>query len=102
MLNKLKILCLSSVFVFISCEDEIYETPAEIESIEMEVQAKRFDQDFLNASQSDFNQIKKKYPYFISKHIQNLDSLWMWQKQDTLKQELLVETSKVFPTFVIS
>ena len=100
MLNKLKIICLSSVLVLLSCSDEAYETPVEIENIDIEVKVKRFDQDFLNASESDFDQIKKKYPYFISKHVKNIDSLWLLQKQDTLKQELLLETSKVFPTFI--
>jgi gliding motility-associated lipoprotein GldB len=82
----------------ISCSDD-YRTPDEISEIEMNITVKRFDKDFFNADLSSFDVLKKKYPYFIPRNGVDVDSLWTIKKLDTLEQELLEESVKIFPDF---
>lgn len=84
----------------LSCSDD-YKTPEEISNIEMTIDVKRFDQDFLNSDISSFETLQKKYPYFIPRNGANVDSLWTLKKIDTLEQELLEESSKTFPDFKV-
>jgi len=91
-----KILFTAFLLLLISCSDE-YKTPSEISEIEMEVEVRRFDQDFYNTDVSSFESLKKDYPYFAPRNFMNIDSLWASKKQDTLEIELLEESSKVFP-----
>ena len=91
---------LCTLFIgLISCSNEEYNTPEEISNIEMDVKVKRFDKDFFNADISSFGSLKEKYPYFIPRNGANVDSLWTIKKIDTLEQELLEESLKVFPEF---
>lgn len=83
----------------VSCSDGEYTTPEEISNIEMDVKVKRFDKDFFNADISSFDDLKEKYPYLIPRNVANVDSLWTIKKLDTLQQELLEESLKVFPDF---
>jgi len=91
-----KIVLAVFLLLLISCSEE-YKTPDEIAEIDMEVDVRRFDQDFYNADVSSFENLKKKYPYFAPRSFMNIDSLWAAKKQDTLEVELLEESSKVFP-----
>lgn len=91
-------LCVLFVGV-ISCSEKGYDTPEEISNIEMDVEVKRFDKDFFNTDISSFDTLKEKYPYFIPRNGANVDSLWTIKKIDTLEQELLEESLKVFPNF---
>jgi len=93
-----KYLFLLTFLSLLSC-DENYKTPPEIENIPIKVQVKRFDQDFLNAKESDFGQLKKKYPYLAPK-TEGVNDPWKADKKDTLVQEVLEETVKKFPDFV--
>ena len=83
----------------ISCSEKEYDTPEEISNIEMDIEVKRFDKDFFNTDISSFDVLKEKYPYFIPRNGANVDSLWTIKKIDTLEQELLEESLKVFPDF---
>jgi len=83
----------------LSC-NETYKTPTNIENINIEVKAKRFDQDFLNATESDFEKLKEKYPYLVPK-IEGVNDLWVAEKKDTLVQEVLQEVNTVFPNFIV-
>ena len=91
-------LCVLFVGV-ISCSEKEYDTPEEISNIEMDVEVKRFDKDFFNTDIPSFDALKEKYPYFIPRNGANVDSLWTIKKIDTLEQELLEESLKVFPDF---
>lgn len=91
-------LCVLFVGV-ISCSEKEYDTPEEISNIEMGIEVKRFDKDFFNTDISSFDTLKEKYPYFIPRNGANVDSLWTIKKIDTLEQELLEESLKVFPNF---
>lgn len=82
----------------ISCSEE-YKAPEEITEIEMTVDIKRFDKDFFNTDINSFDALKEKYPYFLPRNGANVDSLWTAKKLDTLEQELLEESMKVFPEF---
>lgn len=82
---------LLSCFLFIACAND-YKTPEEILSIEMDVEVKRFDQDFLNAPIENFDGLKGKYPYLN-------DTNWSADKKDTLVIEMLEESVRVFPDF---
>ena len=93
-----KIVLLAICLSLLSCSDD-YKTPKEISEIEMGVEVKRFDKDFLQSDMSSFETLKKKYPYFIPRNGANADSLWTVKKLDTLEQELLEESIKVFPDF---
>jgi gliding motility-associated lipoprotein GldB len=84
---------------FLSCTEKEYSTPDEISNIDMNVVVKRFDKDFFHTDSSSFDVLKKKYPYFIPRNGANVDSLWTIKKRDTLEQELLEESIKVFPDF---
>ncbi len=90
-----------AIFVFATSCDTTYKTPSEIEKTPIKVQVKRFDKDFLNAKKTDFSILKKKYPYLAPRKVKNIDSLWILQQQDTLMQEILQESIKAFPDFIV-
>lgn len=91
-----KILLVAFLILLTSC-DEGYKTPDDIANIDMEVDVRRFDQDFYKADVSSFENLKKEYPYFAPRSFMNIDSLWAAKKQDTIEIELLEEASKAFP-----
>lgn len=95
---KYKLLVFFISIGVLSCTKE-YITPDEIKNIPIDVKVKRFDKDFYNASEADFESIKEKYPYFIPRKNVDVDSLWRGKKLDTLEQELLEESIKIFPDF---
>jgi len=86
------------LLLLVSCK-EGYHTPKEISEIEMDVEVKRFDQDFYKTDIDSFDKLKKEYPYFVPRNFIDVDSLWRAKKLDTLEVELLEESSKVFPDF---
>lgn len=88
---KHTLITLLSSLLFIACADD-YKTPEEILSIDMDVEVKRFDQDFLNAPLENFDGLKGKYPYLD-------DVNWSADKKDTLVIEMLEESVKAFPDF---
>ncbi|MGB1268250.1 MAG: gliding motility lipoprotein GldB [Flavobacteriaceae bacterium] len=90
---------LSVIFLgLIACSEE-YKTPEEITEIDINVDVKRFDKDFYNADINSFDTLKEKYPYFIPRKGVDVDSLWTAKKIDTLEQELLEESVRIFPEF---
>ena len=90
---------LSVIFLgLIACSEE-YKTPEEITEIDINVDVKRFDKDFYNADINSFDALKEKYPYFIPRKGVDVDSLWTAKKIDTLEQELLEESVRIFPEF---
>ena len=93
-----KILLGMILLLLVSCKEE-YQIPKEISEIEMNVEVRRFDQDFHKTDVASFDKLKTKYPYFVPRSFMNVDSLWRVKKLDTLEVELLEESSRVFPDF---
>lgn len=80
--------------IFLACKKE-YKMPAEIASIPVEVSIERFDQMFVNLSDTTLLGMKKKYPFLFPTKYE--DKFWLKKSKDTLHQELVNEVEKVFP-----
>lgn len=66
----------------------------EVLSIPAEAKILRFDQEFMQATPENFNNLKQKYPFLLSENVP--DSVWFNKKNDTLFKELFNETQKQF------
>ena len=85
------------VIFMVSCEKD-KQVEKEIETIDVEFVVERFDQAFKNADTTDLPQLKAAYPFmFPSKYP---DEFWIARMQDTLQQQLVAESSRVFNDFI--
>ncbi len=76
-------------FFAVSCGDSKGKIEAEIANVPMEISIERFDKDFYEIKNEDFNQVKTKYPYLFPYGVS--DQEWLAKKQDTLFTELYNE-----------
>lgn len=84
------------LILLISCADEGAKE-MEIAKIPIDLNIMRFDREFAEASAEDLSQLKAKYPYLFP--VRYPDSVWVAKLKDTIQQELLSETHKVFGDF---
>ncbi len=94
-----KILLFLVFLIFVSCDEE-YKTPEEISSIDMQVSVKRFDKEFYEVKGNSFQNLANKYPFFVNRNVNNIDSLWFVKRNDSIEVEVLEETLNVFPDLV--
>lgn len=80
--------------LFFSCNDS-NKVEKEIEKIPIEIEIRRFDKDFANATPADLPALKEEYPAFFP--TQYNDSIWVQKLTDTLQIELDSEVIKTFP-----
>lgn len=75
-------------------ENKVEERVAEI-NVDLEV--RRFDREFSQASANELPHLKQRYPYLFPS--QYPDSVWQLKLQDSLQIEILSEIEKTFPDF---
>lgn len=73
------------------------EIPAEISSLEVNLEVGRFDRAFANATPETLDELKVTYPYLFPE--QYADSIWYLKMNDTLQQALLDEIDVAFGDF---
>lgn len=84
------------LLLFMGCKnDDAVEN--KVSKIEINVSVERFDRAFAKAKPSDFEMIKKNYPFLFSKHVN--DSVWIERMSDTLQQQLFDEVETQFGDF---
>ena len=86
---------LALVFL-ISCGTE-NKSDIDVSAIKIDVEVKRFDQEFYTVTPEKLPELKNKYPYLFP--AQNHDSIWLNKVQDKDELELFAETQKVFSNF---
>ena len=95
-MNRFSSVLLIAIFLIFGCKGES-EIEAEIANIKIDVDVKRFDREFDQATQDDIPNLKEKYPYLFPQ--QYADSVWVEKLADTLQIELRGEINKAFPSF---
>ena len=95
--NLKSLLCLLTVVSLFSGCKEGSVIPAEVASIEVDLEVSRFDRAFATASMETLGDLKAAYPYLFPE--QYADSIWNLKLQDTLQQALLREIDLVFGDF---
>ena len=80
-------------FLFLSCNNETKEEQ-EINKITIDLKVDRFDVAFSEASETNLEKLKTKYPFMFPEKFD--DSFWLEQINDTIQQELSAETVKTF------
>lgn len=83
------------LFFILACNSNA-KLEKEIAAIPVKVDVQRFDQEFANASPSDLDALKKRFPIFFPARYP--DSIWEFRMQDTLQQQLNEAVSKQFPS----
>ncbi|MCM5661486.1 gliding motility lipoprotein GldB [Galbibacter mesophilus] len=92
-----KFLCFLFVILIVyACATES-QLEKEIGNIPVEIEIKRFDKEFSEASPSDLPKLKREYPYLFPEQFP--DSVWVAKMNDTLQIELFDEISKQYPDF---
>ena len=69
----------------------------EVAEITVDLDIRRFDQEFSQASANDITDLKQKYPYLFP--AQYPDSVWVAKLKDTLQLEIFGEISSTFQDF---
>ncbi|MEX0289232.1 MAG: gliding motility lipoprotein GldB [Flavobacteriaceae bacterium] len=87
---------LLGILLFLSCKGD-FGVEKEIAQIDIDLEIRRFDREFDQASQDDIPELKGRYPYLFPE--QNTDSVWVEKLKDTLQIELRGEIYKAFPDF---
>ncbi|MCC9041928.1 gliding motility lipoprotein GldB [Myroides sp. M-43] len=77
-----------------SCRDMKSDLEKEIAEIPVEMTISRFDEEFYKMDVSQFEEVKKKHPYFFNSNLS--DDFWLEKKKDTLFIELNEEVEKRF------
>ncbi|MBB1138854.1 gliding motility lipoprotein GldB [Myroides sp. WP-1] len=90
---SLSFLLVSSFFV-VGCGNPQSKLDKEVEQIPMEVAVERFDQEFYNGKDEDFQSLKAKFPYMFPAGVS--DAAWLEKKKDTIFQELHEEVTKQY------
>lgn len=80
---------------FISCTDD--QVKKEIESIEVDLELKRFDRAFAQANPSDLPKLKNDFPFLFPTQFH--DSIWIGKMKDTLQIEIQEEVAEKFTDF---
>ena len=86
------------VICFFSCKEENAADLA-VNQHKVDVVIERFDQQFAKTNEKSLPDIKRAYPFFFPKDVN--DTEWIEKINDTLQQELAQEVSRVFPDFEI-
>lgn len=81
---------------FFSCREEAG-ISAEISAIPMDLEVRRFDQEFANAKAAELPGLKNKYPYLFPEQFP--DSVWLAKLNDSLQIQLSDEVNKTFGDF---
>lgn len=95
-MNKRALILLLVVIMILSCREE-NKISDELAKIEINLDLRRFDQEFSKALPKDIPGLKKRYPYLFP--AQYTDSIWEAKMRDTLQIELLSEIDKAFRDF---
>ncbi len=82
------------IFLFGSCNNSD-NLEKEIEKIPINIEIKRFDKAFSEATPAQLAELKNEYPLFFPKQFP--DSIWVAKMKDTLQNELENEVVKAFP-----
>ncbi|MGG5506052.1 MULTISPECIES: gliding motility lipoprotein GldB [unclassified Myroides] len=90
---SLSFLLVSGFFV-VGCGNPQSKLDKEVEQIPMEVVVERFDQEFYNGKDEDFQSLKAKFPYMFPEGVS--DDAWLEKKKDTIFQELQDEVTKQY------
>lgn len=85
------------VFVLLFSCEKTNKLEKEIDAISMDVSIERFDQLFANTSPENLSKLKEEYLFMFSKRYN--DSVWINRINDTLLQQLAIETKKKFNDF---
>lgn len=78
-----------------SCQNT-YDVPEEINSIPVEINIKRFDQEFKNLDNSRFLNLKSNYPYLFP--VKYPDRFWLDKSNDSIQKGLRDAVMQVFHT----
>lgn len=92
--NLSSVVLLVSCVFWSSCGDKQSELEKEIATIPIEMTIARFDEEFYKMDVSQFEGVKKQYPYFFNSNLS--DDFWLEKKKDTLFIELNEEVEKKF------
>jgi len=84
------------IFCLFSCKQES-EVEKAIENIDADFTVERFDIAFGNATAADLPKLKDAFPFLFPE--QYPDEFWEARMQDTLQQQLLTESSRIFENF---
>ena len=95
MIKYLGVFLLLSLIV--SCKNE--ETKIDVSHINVEIDLARFDQDFQKVDANTFGDVKNKYPYLFPGN--EIDSVWIARKNDSLAQVLFKEIQIIFGDFEV-
>jgi len=82
--------------VLFSCQKESKYT-VDVSGIDVDINIRRFDQDFYQSNPKNLEALKKKYPLLFPK--ETPDSIWLTKIADEDEQELFRETQKVYGNF---
>ena len=85
---------LSLILLFACAEEKVNN---EINKIEVDLELKRFDRAFAEASPSDLPNLKNEYPFLFPTQFH--DSIWVAKMQDTLQIEIQNEVAQKFSDF---
>ena len=87
------LLILMAVITLIGCK-QTDRVADEIAAMELDLEIKRFDREFAEASPEDLPELKNRYPFLFPS--QYPDSLWRNKMQDSLQIELMKEVGLAF------
>jgi len=93
-MNIIKILLtLTLLLLIVSCKDG-NTAKVDMSHVSINVELKRFDQDFHNATAESFSDVVNEYPYLFPGN--EPDSIWLLRKNDSLAQVLFKEVQRIF------
>ncbi|TYB78242.1 gliding motility lipoprotein GldB [Bizionia myxarmorum] len=84
------------IFCLFSCGQES-QLEKDIEKVDINFSVERFDEAFAQATPANLPKLKEVYPFMFPE--QYPDEFWEARMQDTLQQQLMAETSRVFKDF---
>lgn len=94
--QKITVVLVCLGLLFHGCKDE-RNIKIPVESIQLDLEVKRFDRDLAATEVSTLPQLKSRYPYLFPERF--ADSIWEAKLSDTLQLALLEEVDKVFGDF---
>ena len=82
--------------LFISCNQKS-KIEKEVENIPVQIKVVRFEKDFFECKPTEFQNLKKEYPFFFPAGED--DAVWLEKMQNPLWQELYAEVEKKYSNF---
>jgi len=83
------------LFIFFGSCTTDKKVPSEIAELKIELQIDRFDQAFARATENNWRELKRAYPYLFPN--QYSDAFWEEKLSDTLQLEINEEVDRIFP-----